>query len=567
MKKNINLRYKTSAILGFAIIFALVVFSCEPYEITYETSSDQLMGEYIESNADCSIFWNLAETTGNASFIKAYGTYTCFVPTNDAFETYFTEQGKSALTDFSEEELENIFKYHIINDTIRTQDFTDGKMRTSSMNGRYITTGASIQGTDAYYTINKKSLVTDADIMLGNGIVHKVNAVLDPPVKTVAELIVENDAYSIFSQALQTTGIYDTLMIADNWYTVFVESDEVYARENVNINSYDDLYNKYCNTGDPTDPADSLYLYMAYHCFKDCSYMADLIQKSATVTMAPNEVVTITDKSDSIIINQTTIAGTTYPGANIKEENSDNICYNGVFHELDDDIYIRVLSPTAVFWDPTRQPEIEALTGIYKDKIETITFASDDLANVSWGEPSRWSTIAYQGDGNCIDGDMLSIYLRTAVVPWIEFKTPVLIKGTYKLWVAYRRYGYGNTIQTSWNGEELTKLFDPSVWGQTYNNIDEDEYYALGYKWYTELNMSSSRVCCVYLGKIEVTSTGEQTLRFEALTNGRGYFWLDQIQFIPVDDDQLWPKFDSEGNKLYEEDLPDYYGGIEALAE
>jgi len=557
MKINVNIKNKIFAIIGLAIICSCIIYSCDPYEISYETTADQLMGEYIETSEDCSIFYELAETTGNASFIKAYGTYTCFVPTNSAFETYFTENGKTSLSDFSSDELQNLFKYHIINDTIRTQDFTDGKMSSPSMNGRYITSGATIEGTSAYYTLNKQALITEANIEVGNGIIHKLNTVLDPPVKSVAEKIEENSSYSIFTEALKATGIYDIINESENWYTVFVESDEVLAGTTININSYQDLYDKYCNTGDPTDPTDSLYLYMAYHCINSCSYMADLIQQTAIVTLAPNEVVTIMDKSDSIIINQTTIAGTTYLGANIIEDNSDNICYNGVFHELNGDVYIRVLSPTAVFWDPTTQPEMMSLTGIYKDQITNTWFSSDALSQIDFGGTN--TTIGYYSEGNCIDGDCVDVYIRTAVVPWIEFQTPVLIKGTYKLWVAYRYHAYGNTIQTSWNGEELTKLFDIGVSGQTYSKIDEDEYYALGYKWYSELSMSSSRVCCVYVGKVEVTSTGQQTLRFDALTNARGHLWLDQIQFIPEDDNQLWPKFDSQGNKLYEEDLPQYY--------
>ncbi len=553
MKNKFNIGYKAYVVFVAAIIAVIVAISCEPYEITYETTSDQLIGEYLESNEDCSTFWELATLTGNTSFIKAYGTYTCFVPTDSAFAQYFEEQGKSSLSDFTEDELDNLFEYHMVNDTLRTSDFTDGKLNTASMNGRYITSGASLEGTTTYYRLNKEALITEADIELGNGILHKIDNVLDPPTKSVSELISENSNYSIFAEALKATGLYDTLSVSDNWYTVFVESDSVYNSDSVQIYSYQDLYEKYCNTGDPTDPSDSLYLYMAYHCMEGCDYMSDLIQESALETLAPEEVITIMDESDSIIINQTTIAGTTYQGANINEDNSDNICYNGVYHELSGDIYIRVLSPTAVFWDPTSQPEIKALS-CYKGDIESTSFASDDLENVSFGEPSAWSTISYSAEGNCIDGDMLSIYMRTAIIPWIEFQTPVLIKGTYKLWVAYRYHSYGNTIQTTWNGEELTKLFDIGTSGQTCSNIDEDEYYALGYKWYSEASMTTSRVCCVYLGKVEVTSTGQQTLRFDALTNSRGYFWLDQIQFIPEDDDQLWPKFDSEGNKLYSGD-------------
>ncbi len=558
MKKIYVYGKKLIKFVAYAIFCTLLLNSCNPYDIIYETTSDQLIGEYLETDTTCSMFWELAELSGNSSFIKAYGAYTCFAPTDSAFNQYLQEQGKTSLSDFSDEELEDLFEYHMISDTIRTSDFTDGKMNAASMNGRYVTSGATLDGTTAYYRLNKEALIVEANVDLGNGILHKLDNVLDPPSQTVGELIEINSDYSIFAKALKATGIYDVINNEDSWYTVFVESDSVYATDSVQIYSYDDLYDKYCNTGDPSDPSDSLYLYMAYHVLESCSYMADLIQESAVETYAPEEVITILDQSDSIIINQTTIAGTTYPGANVIEDKSDNICLNGVFHELDDDIYIRVLSPTAVYWDPTTQPEMEALTGIYKSSITGTYFDTDALSEVDFGGTN--TTVGYDPNSECIDGDMFSVYLRTAVIPWVEFQTPVLIKGTYKLWIAFRCAPSGNTLQTTWNGETLTKLFDVNTYGQIFSSIDEDEYYALGYKWYSEHSMTSNKVVCVYLGKVEVTSTGQQTLRFDALTNTRGYLWLDQIQFVPEDEDQLWPKFDADGNKLYEEDLPDFYG-------
>jgi len=40
-------------------------------------------------------------------------------------------------------------------------------------------------------------------------------------------------------------------------------------------------------------------------------------------------------------------------------------------------------------------------------------------------------------------------------------------------------------------------------------------------------------------------------LRFETSTNTRAEFWLDFIQFIPIDQEQIYPQFDTQGNAVY----------------
>jgi hypothetical protein len=56
------------------------------------------------------------------------------------------------------------------------------------------------------------------------------------------------------------------------------------------------------------------------------------------------------------------------------------------------------------------------------------------------------------------------------------------------------------------------------------------------------------------LGIINVESTGRHTFRLEAVTGSSGNSWIDVIEFRPIEMDQLWPKFDSEG-LVFEEDL------------
>lgn len=548
-----TIKYKINAwgyMLTIILILGLSV-SCEREEIPIETTQDVLMGEYLEQNPELSDFLYLAELTNNLGFINAYGAYTFFIPTNEAFKTFLESYGKSSLDEFTTEELNELFNYHIVNDTLASIYFTDGKLKSPSMNGKYLITGVTVNNEGrASYVVNKKSLISTLDVKVGNGYIHEVAEVLDPPKLTVAEMIRANPDYSIFSQALEETQVYDIINDTEGQFTVMVQSDSVYNA--MGITSYDDLYAEYSDIGEPTNPLDSLNLYMRYHCLPSVSYMADIVLAKSHLTIVPQEVITVEVDGDVVLINDQTIAGVYYPGAQMNRPKSDNSAANGVYHELDGNIYIKVLLPVAVYWDPTTQPEMMKLSGIYKANVTNVSFAQGDLANMTWGGNN--TSVTYWAEGYAVQNDVLDIYLRTSVIPWAELKTPLLIKGTYKVWVAYRANPYGQAIQTTFkqDGIEdqiLGEILQIGNYGRTPSQISEDDLEAIGYKWY--YNPESNRTVCRLVGIIEVSSTGQHTLRFDAITNNRGRLWCDMIQFIPVDAEQKWPKFDHDGNFIY----------------
>lgn len=315
------------------------------------------------------------------------------------------------------------------------------------------------------------------------------------------------------------------------------------------INSYEELKTKYSHLGDPGNPEDSLNLYMKYHCLPGANYIADIVLAKSHLTLAPLEVITVKVNGDQVLINDQEIAGVKYVGADLNRVASDNSAANGVFHELDANIYIKVLLPVAVYWDPTTQPEMMKLTGIYKSAVVTTYFAQGDLANIEWGGNN--TSVAYWAEGYAVQNDLLDIYLRTSVIPWVELKTPLLIKGRYKMWIAYRANPYGQAIQVKFNDQILSEILQIGQYGKRPAEISEDDYEAIGYKWYTD-DPNNNRVACKLVGTIDVETTGQHTIRMDAITNNRGHLWLDMVQFIPVDDDQRWPKFDHDANFVYE---------------
>ena len=61
----------------------------------------------------------------------------------------------------------------------------------------------------------------------------------------------------------------------------------------------------------------------------------------------------------------------------------------------------------------------------------------------------------------------------------------------------------------------------------------------------------NSVVCSRNCGSVKVEYTGRHTIRIDALSGNSQQAWWDMIQFIPVDQNQLWPRFDIEGNAIY----------------
>src|SRR5690606_37068938 len=71
---------------------------------------------------------------------------------------------------------------------------------------------------------------------------------------------------------------------------------------------------------------------------------------------------------------------------------------------------------------------------------------------------------------------------KGAVIPWIEFKTPVIVRGRYKVWVGWRTRtdDGGNTVRTYINGEQLSRTLNNGEY--RIRTLPERELEALGYK-------------------------------------------------------------------------------------
>jgi hypothetical protein len=117
-----------------------------------------------------------------AGTLSGEGPFTVFAPTDAAFAALPAGTLDTLLADPSGQ-LTDILLYHVLGADVRSTDLSDGQVATTLL-GKDIT--VTIQNDSVF--INN-ALVTVADIVADNGVVHVIDAVLLPPATTSAILL------------------------------------------------------------------------------------------------------------------------------------------------------------------------------------------------------------------------------------------------------------------------------------------------------------------------------------------------------------------------------------------
>ncbi len=290
-------------------LFALMLTTSCVEELKTEnfyTFTGEMITDYLENREErFSDFTYVLGRSGVKELLDAYGNYTCFAPTNEAFALYLAERGKSSVEELTDEECDTISYGHVIKselDYFLTTDMDNGVLGTANMNDRYIQVYIDSLTGDFY--INRDSKIVVRDEELENGVVHVVDHVLMHSIAGLPDLMMENPDISLFCEAMQLTHFQDSLQLYmddtyvapgengvrydrhgwDTWYpqkrrfgyTGFIETNDVY--EKLGIHNIDDLtaYAKriYDVTfpkdaglydDDPTHPKNPLNRFVAYH--------------------------------------------------------------------------------------------------------------------------------------------------------------------------------------------------------------------------------------------------------------------------------------------------------------
>jgi len=569
----------TAAFLAF--VFALsLLSSCKKLEYVTATTSDVNIYDYLVKNPNqFSEFAKMVDKAGYSGFLNAYGAYTLFAPTNDAVKAFLQDMGKASVDAFSVNELQDIVKFHLIQDTVNTSYFTDGKLPKVTMLGQYLVTGVTNVNGVSSYTVNKQALIIQPNIYLSNGDVHVIDHVLKAATKTVAQTIEANPNFSIFTQALKETGFYDSLNVVNNpdttrrFLTAVAETNKALADSG--ITSYAALKAKYSKTGDPKRADDSLHMYVAYHIFPDARYIADIVSTVSVPTLQPLEVVTPKLDDQTVLLNDIVFNGNHEAGVPLDRSTSDVTASNGVVHTATSHFTLKLRVPVRIDFDVADQPELRKMPNVYRQATTAnaitstgggTSFARGTFADITTS--SNTSTTSYvsyccQSPTNTTQWGWRNDYIRipmgnTSRNIWVEFRTPLLVKGKYKVWICYYR-GRASTNnpafpnRVDFDGLPLQRTFDFSEQKPVGT---PGELEALGYKQYTEVPLTNSgqdlNNVSRMVGVADVPTTDRHSIRITFLANSSGQElnYLDMIQFIPINDNQQRPIFGRDGSVI-----------------
>ncbi|MBD0824473.1 fasciclin domain-containing protein [Aestuariibaculum marinum] len=555
--KNI---FKLPSVLRFVcltLIATVVLFNCSEEKFKESTDETLNITEFLRANTEqYSLFLEILDITDYASFMNTYGTYTLFLPTNEAVEAYMADLGVSTLASVPLEDLQELAKLHILEQKIVTTSFTDGKITSPSMQGQFLITGAVNSADGSSIVVNKSAKITTSNVEVGNGVIHEIDEVLRVATKTLAETIESDPSLSLFTEALKATGWYEELDrpityvdSVPSYLSVIAQTNAVF--EEAGYNNLDDLKARYSHLDDPMNPEDSLNLFVAYRISPGLNYLADLAVTPALLTKAPLEVISIKLAADTLLINEETFNGILEKGVEIDRDPSDETTSNGVLHLVKENYFIKKRLPAPVYFDLGDQPEFRQLSSVYRVPGMWASLSDAELADVTWeGSPS----VTY----SCFDlgsssrpgwhGDVLDILrLRDGYINNIEFNTPVIIKGQYKVWISWRQNSRApNSVRAYFNDTPLARTFNMTEYGDS--STPERVLESQGYK--RHISPFTSRYNCRLLGVINVETTGRHKFRLQSLAYAGGNSWFDVVEFRPVDMDQLYPKFEAGGDGL-----------------
>ena len=217
MKKQ-NLFFGLVALMGLFILTG-----CEEKEDEMKPVSDMSIAEYASSDSDFSILVDALTKADLAGVLSGSGSFTVFAPTNNAFNSLFSELGISGLDDLSKETLTPILLYHVLGTEARSSMISSGYYNTlSPAQGSYMSLKVEVS---SGVKLNKNTNVTKADIDVKNGVIHVIDKVLLPP--TVIDQALNNDSFSILVQAVVKANLVDALN-GNGPFTIFAPTDAAF---------------------------------------------------------------------------------------------------------------------------------------------------------------------------------------------------------------------------------------------------------------------------------------------------------------------------------------------------
>ncbi len=243
--------FLTACLVGIALCATTVACVDDDDDVpeNYYSSTKITAAEFLERRpADFSQFVGILKRTPYFSMLSTYGTYstagllryTVFAPNNEGINNYLQAHGYSSIDEIPTELCDTIARTHIIKKgAFFTTDIGgDGALPELNMDDRYIVLSSDsdvVNGNKLRIFVNKTAQMVEYDDSVTNGVVHVLNNTVSANSSVrmfLPDKIAADSSLTIFTQALQLTGMADSLMKdIDLSYSCSVDSVETGTME------------------------------------------------------------------------------------------------------------------------------------------------------------------------------------------------------------------------------------------------------------------------------------------------------------------------------------------------
>ncbi|XP_073982354.1 periostin-like isoform X2 [Rhodnius prolixus] len=170
-------------------------------------------------------FAKLIEQSGVRNQFVREGAITLFAPHDDAMKSIEPSLEQS-MVPFSSN-LNNLINYHTMDNRLKSSLFEADMMINTKYEGYKLRLNKFSSWIN---TVNCKRIV-NKDNEATNGIVHIINSVLNPedaPQRNIADILLQDGRFNIFSQAMENTGTSRMLRKSKSPVTVLAPTDEAF---------------------------------------------------------------------------------------------------------------------------------------------------------------------------------------------------------------------------------------------------------------------------------------------------------------------------------------------------
>ncbi len=308
-----------SALKKNAMVFALAVISiatsCSKDDDNVPATPQQNIVDIVVANNDFSLLEAAVKHADLVTTLSGDGPFTVFAPTNAAFIAAGLDT-EAKINALPAETLRKILLYHVAGSSIPASSVPSG-------NNTAVKSGADL---DLFVTKNDKgvfingAMVTQADLMATNGVIHVINKVLMPATGNIVQAAQGNPDFSFLVAAVLRASQGQTnvasVLSGTGPFTVFAPTNQAFI--NAGFPSI--------TTIQAADPA-VLTSILTYHVVAGRVFSSDLVDNSMPETVNGGKV-TITLTGGAMV------KGTKNASA-AKITATDMVTTNGVIHVID----------------------------------------------------------------------------------------------------------------------------------------------------------------------------------------------------------------------------------------